>query len=110
VTGTSEEDQFNFTPTAQGVGSFQVTTTGAVVETSPQFTYTGVATAGITLSGHGGYDVLGLTATAGNDTIDAEQPDSTHLNFTLNAFTQAFVLATLGTVRGVNIYGLPEMI
>ena len=58
---------------------------------------------GITLDGNGGVDVLGLTGTGGNDTINAVETDATHFSYTLNAFTQPFVFAAVDSVQGVNI-------
>ena len=99
VVGTAGEDQIDFTPTALGTGSFNAIATGAAVLTSPQFTYTGVGNGIIVDGGTGGFDQLGLTATSGNDAINAVQPDATHLNFTLNAFTQPFTLASIEAAR-----------
>jgi len=104
VNGTAGEDVVAFTPTALGAGTFKASTTGAVVATSPQFSYTGVGGIGITVNGGAaGFDEVGLNATAGNDVINAVQIDATHLNFTLNAFTQPFTLAAM---EGAIINGL----
>ncbi|MGA2616932.1 MAG: VCBS repeat-containing protein [Thermoguttaceae bacterium] len=95
VKGTAGDDNFAFAPSAVGAGSFTATATGAVVLTSPQFTYTGVGN-GITVDGGaGGFDVLGLAGTPGNDTINGNQTTATHLDFTLNAFTQPFTMASM---------------
>jgi hypothetical protein len=92
IDGTPGDDTLNITPSAKGVGSFQETSTGAFVGNSPLVTYTGVGSDIILNGGGGGFDQLGLIATAGNDTINAVQTDATHLSYTQNTFTQVFVL------------------
>ena len=66
-------DNFDFTPTAAGAGTLTVAGSGAGTNFSGLFTYTGIGN-GITVNGStSGFDQLTLTATPGNDTIDAEQ-------------------------------------
>jgi hypothetical protein len=92
IDGTPGDDTLNVTPSAKGAGSFKETSTGAFVSTSPLVTYTGIGDVIILNGGGGGFDQVGLIATAGNDVINAVQTDDTHLSYTQNAFTQAFVL------------------
>ncbi len=96
--GTFADDRFDFTPTALGSGSFQVVASGGSPSTYPQFTYFGMQ-GPIIIQGSGGFNTLGLTATPGNDVIDAVQPDTTHLNFTLNAFTQVFEILNISAAE-----------
>jgi hypothetical protein len=99
VLGTLGDDTFDFTPSAAGTGSFWATWTGAAVGASPLFTYTGVA-GNITVDGGGGgFDTLGLIATAASDNINAVQSSTTALAFTLNAFTQNFTVTALEAAR-----------
>jgi hypothetical protein len=91
VNGTAGDDAFNFVPATAGAGSFTTSATGAVTLTSPQFTYTNV-TGNITINGLAGVDTLGLTATPGNDNINAVQGTATTLAYTQNAFTQNFTV------------------
>ena len=78
-------DNFDFTPTAAGAGSFTVAGSGAGTNFSGLFTYTGIGN-GITVNGStSGFDQLTLTATPGNDTIDAEQTANGALGFAVSA-------------------------
>ena len=95
--GTNLTDEFDFTPTALGAGGLQVVSSGFTAPTYPSFGYTGF-TGNITVTGgttSGQKDTIGLYATTGNDTINAVQPDATHLNVTLNAFTQGFAFSNV---------------
>ncbi|QDU29976.1 hypothetical protein ETAA8_50940 [Anatilimnocola aggregata] len=69
VNGTAADDRFDVQPTAAGAGSLKVFTTGSIVKTSPQFTYTGVNNAAFTLNGGTGFDDVHLLGTNGIDTI-----------------------------------------
>lgn len=69
VNGTAADDRFDVQPTASGAGSLQVFTTGSIVATSPQFTYSGVNNAAFTLNGDTGFDEVHLLGTNGIDTI-----------------------------------------
>ncbi|MFO0965132.1 MAG: FG-GAP-like repeat-containing protein [Gemmataceae bacterium] len=95
LVATGGDDALSVTPTAAGVGSFRDVASGASPYTSPQFTYTGVGATFTVNGGAGGFDDLGLNATAGNDQINAVQTDATHLSYTQNAFTQIFTLASI---------------
>lgn len=95
VVGTAGDDTFNFTPSAAGAGSFTATWTGAAVGASPLFTYTGVGASITANGGAGGFDTLGLTATAGNDNINAVQNSATALAYSQNAFTVNFTLTVM---------------
>ncbi len=89
-------DDFDFTPTGVGAGSLQVIASGGALPTYPTLSY-GNFTGNLTVTGGSAAqkDTLGLTATTGNDTINAVQTDATHLSFTLNAFTQLFAFSNL---------------
>ncbi len=104
VKGTAGDDTFNFTPSAANAGSFTAASTGAVVSTSPLFTYTGAGPSIAIDGGTAGFDTLGLTATAGNDTINAVQTGSSSLSFTLNAFTTSF--SALNSIEAADIFAL----
>ncbi len=82
--------------TGVGAGSLQVIASGAALPTYPTLSY-GNFTGNLTVTGGSATqkDTLGLTATTGNDTINAVQTDATHLSFTLNAFTQLFAFSNL---------------
>lgn len=71
VNGTTADDRFDVQPTAAGAGSLRVFTTGAIVTTSPQFTYTNVNNAAFTLNGNTGFDDVHLLGNNGVDTITA---------------------------------------
>ncbi|MDB5391564.1 MAG: hypothetical protein JWM11_7210, partial [Planctomycetaceae bacterium] len=65
VTGTSNDDTINVSPTAAGVGSFVDQGTSDV----PQFTYTGVGGAFTVNGGAGGFDTLGILGDGAADTV-----------------------------------------
>src|SRR6185295_20413015 len=67
VNGTAGDDTVSFIPSAAGQGSFTASSTGAVVASYPQFTYSMSAASTITVDSLAGFDTVGLTATAGND-------------------------------------------
>jgi hypothetical protein len=92
-------EDFDFTPTAAGAGSFTDAGPGAPVSSTPLF-YTGVGK-GITISGAaGGLDQLGLTCPSGNKTIDTEQTAAGTLTYAVvNAFTVPFSLTSIGSVN-----------
>ncbi len=96
VAGSPEAEDFDFTPTATGAGSF--TASGS----TPQFTYTGIGN-GITVNGGtSGSDQLSFTGAPANgaiNTLDAEQTAAGTLAFTLNAFTVPFSLSNIGSVN-----------
>lgn len=102
ITGTAASDLIDLTPTAVGAGSFTGSTTGAVISSYAAFAYTGF-TGNLSVTGGGAFDQLSLNATAGNDIINAVQTTATHLDFTLNAFTQGF---TLTAIQAANINAL----
>src|SRR5262249_15464623 len=91
-----EAEDFDFTPTAAGAGSF--TASGS----TPQFTYTGIGN-GITVNGGpSGSDQLSLTGAPANgaiSTLDAEQPAADSLAFTFDGFTVPISLTNIGTVN-----------
>src|SRR6185295_8988271 len=60
VNGTAGDDTVSFTPSS----------TGAVVASYPQFTYSMSAASTITVDSLAGFDTVGLTATAGNDVVN----------------------------------------
>lgn len=101
VVGTAGDDTFNFTPSSTGLGSFTASTTGAVVLTSPLFTYSGGSLNNITTNGGAsGFDTVNLTGTTGNDNINVVQNSATSMNYSQNVFSQGF---TLTSIEGATI-------
>jgi Ca2+-binding RTX toxin-like protein len=86
VNGTIADDRFDVQPTAAGTGSFQVFTTGSLVNTSPQFTYSGVNNAAFTINGGAGFDDVHILGNASADTVTA----------TANTITRAGGTVTFG--------------
>ena len=87
VLGTVADDRFDVQPTGPGQGSFQVFTTGSIVETSPQFTYAGILDPAFSiLGGPGGFDILHLLGNESNDLVTS----------TPNSVTRAGGTVTVG--------------
>lgn len=99
VNGQGSDDTMQFTPITTGTGRLIMTTTGGSTTTSPLFFYSGFLGT-LTTFGSAGVNTVEVIATAGNDVINAEQPDSTHLNLTLNTFAQVF---TISAIQRANI-------
>lgn len=99
VNGTAADDALTFTPTALGKGSFTTSAVGSGDNSSLFFTYMAFAGSDLTVTGNAGFNQLGLIATAGNDIINAVQTTATHLDFTLNAFTQGFALDNIASAN-----------
>lgn len=85
VNGTTADDRFDVQPTASGTGSLKVFTTGAIVRTSPQFTYANVNNGSFTLNGDTGFDEVHILGNNAVDTITA-----TAASITRNAGTVSF--------------------
>jgi hypothetical protein len=102
VAGSAQAENFDFTPTAAGAGSFTAALEAASGST-PQFAYTGIGN-GITVNGGAsGSDQLDLTCTPGNETIDAEETAAGTLAFTVatsapGSFTTPYNLTNIGSV------------
>jgi len=99
VNGTPGEDSINFIPSLAGRGSFTASSTGAVVASYPQFVYAMSAASTITINSLGSFDTVGLTATSGNDVVNAVQSTASALSYTQNAFTQPFSVTNLEKVK-----------
>ncbi|MFN0021054.1 MAG: dockerin type I domain-containing protein [Pirellulaceae bacterium] len=99
ISGTTGEDSINFIPTGIGAGSFTAASTGATVATYPQFTYAMSGASTITVDSLASFDTVGLTATSGNDVVNAVQSGASALSYTQNAFTQLFSVTNLEKVK-----------
>jgi hypothetical protein len=101
VAGAAQPEDFDFTPSAAGAGSFTAGL-GAAIGSTQQFSYTGIGS-GITVNGGtSGSDDLGLTGTMANgaiNTLTAEQTAAGTLAFTLNAFTVPLSLSNIASVN-----------
>ncbi len=105
INGTLGEDTLSFIPFAAGAGSFTAASTGAVVASYPLFTYSVSAASAITVDSLASFDTVGLTATSGNDVVNAEQTGAGALIYTQNGFIQTFSIANLEKVKLSTIGG-----